>query len=214
MKVLDLFSGLGGWSQAFKDRGHDVIMVDIEPKFKPDIVADIMTLEAKDFERFGKFDLILASPPCDCFSVASVYRHWKEGKPTDDKTISRIALAKHTFKLIDDLKPSFWVIENPMGMMRKVVGMPTFQISQCQYGRKVMKPTDLWAYLPGFVAKKCKPGADCHERASHSSKTGTQGIVIPYRNSELTINCNASERAKIPYGLSLAVCEACEEALK
>ena len=26
MKVLDLFSGLGGWSAAFMDRGHDYVM--------------------------------------------------------------------------------------------------------------------------------------------------------------------------------------------
>lgn len=38
MRVLDLFSGLGGWSAAFRDRGHEVITLDIEPKFKPDIV--------------------------------------------------------------------------------------------------------------------------------------------------------------------------------
>jgi len=27
VKVLDLFSGLEGWSQAFKDRGHEVVVV-------------------------------------------------------------------------------------------------------------------------------------------------------------------------------------------
>lgn len=35
MKVLDLFSGLGGWSAAFKDRGHTVFTVDVHPDFKP-----------------------------------------------------------------------------------------------------------------------------------------------------------------------------------
>ena len=57
MNVLDLFSGLGGWSAAFKDRGHAVTTLDIEPKFKPDIVKDI--LEIKSIAEIGKFDLYL-----------------------------------------------------------------------------------------------------------------------------------------------------------
>ena len=82
MKVLDLFSGLGGWSQAFKDRGHLVFTVDIEPKFKPNMTADILNLSAQDFPKVSSgWDVILASPPCNAFSVASVYRHWKDGKP-------------------------------------------------------------------------------------------------------------------------------------
>lgn len=28
MEVLDLFSGLGGWSKAFQDRGHTVVPVE------------------------------------------------------------------------------------------------------------------------------------------------------------------------------------------
>ena len=44
MKVLDLFSGLGGFSQAFKDRGHKVTTLDNNPEFNPDICIDIMML--------------------------------------------------------------------------------------------------------------------------------------------------------------------------
>ncbi|HLW72145.1 MAG TPA: hypothetical protein VKS22_16165 [Candidatus Binataceae bacterium] len=36
---LDLCSGLGGASQPAKDRGWKVIRVDIDPRFKPDIVG-------------------------------------------------------------------------------------------------------------------------------------------------------------------------------
>jgi len=48
MRVLDLFSGLGGWSQAFKDRGHEVVTVDIAPKFAPIICKDIMELTPEE----------------------------------------------------------------------------------------------------------------------------------------------------------------------
>ena len=42
---IDLCSGLGGFSQAFRDDpAWEVITVDINPKFKPTIVADVCNL--------------------------------------------------------------------------------------------------------------------------------------------------------------------------
>jgi len=32
MKVIDLFSGLNGWSQPFKDRGHETFTVDLDTR--------------------------------------------------------------------------------------------------------------------------------------------------------------------------------------
>ena len=214
MKVLDLFSGLGGWSQAFKDRGHQVTTVDIEDKFKPNLCIDVMELKSEDFGH--RYDIILASPPCNCFSVASLYRHWKKrmgiSYPTDEATIKSIELVKHTLSLITELNPRWWILENPVGMLRKQTFMKEYKrttITQCQYGRSVMKPTDLWGILPkGFIVKKCKPGALCHERAIRSSKKGVQGII-----SSLDKGMSKEQRALIPYGLSLAVCLACEKEL-
>jgi site-specific DNA-cytosine methylase len=91
MRVLDLFSGLGGWSAAFKERGHEVLTLDIEPKFKPDICKDI--LEVNSIDELGQFDVILASPPCEVFSIAAVWlKHWQKdstGKylPNDERAI-------------------------------------------------------------------------------------------------------------------------------
>jgi len=211
MRIIDLFCGLKGWSQAFEQEDNEIITVDILEKFRPTIVADIMHLTAKDFKQFGRFDAILASPPCNCFSVASVYRHWKDGKPKDEDTVKAIELVKHTLKLIEDLNPKWWILENPTGMLRKVIGLPAYQISQCQYGRSVMKPTDLWGRLPeSFVPKKCKAGSPCHEKASRSAKTGVQGI----NNSFSNLGSRGKElRAKIPLGLSQAVYQAIKESL-
>lgn len=212
MKVLDLFSGLEGFSQAFKERGHEVVTVDIEERFKPMIVADIMNLTQKDFEKYGQFDVILASPPCDCFSVASVYRHWNpNGTAKSDKEIEAMNLVLHTMSLIQSLRPRFWVMENPMGMLRKIIGMPHYHISQCQCGRSIMKPTDLWGRLPkSFIAKRCKNGNPDHEKASRSAKAGVQGINNSFSNLGMR---GKDERAKIPYGLSFAICIACEKQL-
>ena len=208
MKVLDLFCGLKGWTSAFEERGHEVITVDIEGKFNPTITKDIMLCTIEDFKQYLPFDLVLASPPCNCFSVASIYRHWKDGQPKDEQTRQSIRLVQHTFDLIKEINPKWWLVENPRGMLRTVIGKPNYEITQCQYGRSIMKPTDLWGKLPAsFIPKRCKNGASCHERASRGSRKGVQGI----NNSFSNLGSKGKElRAKIPYGLSLEVCKYCE----
>lgn len=202
MKVLDLFSGLGGWSQAFNDRGHEVVMVDIEKKFNPTICKDIMELTIEDLKEYLPFDVVLASPPCNCFSMLSVYVHWENGKPKDSAK-QAIRLVKKTLHLIQEINPKFWVVENPMGMLRVQQFMKKYHhrvISQCQYGERKMKLTDLWGKIPfSFSARRCDYQDSCHDRTPRGShETGTQAIKTP------------EERALIPYGLSLEFCVACE----
>lgn len=203
MKVLDLFSGLGGWSQAFKDRGHEVITIDIEEKFKPTITTDIMKLTKHDLDNLNikDIDVVLASPPCECFSVMAISKHFsKDGVPTE-KTLRALMLVEHTQQLIQELKPKLWFIENPRGMLRKYIGKPTTTISQCQYGNPYMKPTDIWNNMD-WHGKFCHYRAPCHPRTPRGSNTsGIQKL----KTREL--------RSKLPYGLSLAVCEACEKEL-
>lgn len=201
MNVLDLFSGLGGFSQAFKDRGHNVLTVDIDPKFNPDLTMDVMDIDPEFLKATTPHlpHVILASPPCNCFSVASIGRYWDGGQPSPEAKES-IRLVAHTIKIISVLNPDFWFLENPRGMMRKVLGDPGATITQCQYGMPYMKPTDLWGLFPkSFEPKSCKNGAPCHERAPRGTQAGLQRIKTP----EL--------RAKIPYDLSMAICKACEK---
>ena len=202
---MDLFSGLEGWSKPFKDRGHEVITVDINPKFKPDIVKDIWDFTMFDLPSswWHGTDVILASPPCNCFSMLAVYRHWKKGIPNEE-TINAINLVKRTLKLISELNPRYWVLENPMGMLRTLSFMKHYHhrlITQCQYGERKMKPTDLWGRFPlTFSARRCKNNSKCHDRTPRGShETGTQSIKT------------AEDRALIPYGLALEFCVACEK---
>lgn len=78
MRVLDLFSGAEGWSQPFRDRGHDVVTLDINPRFGADFQIDLLTIYSLEkLERNGKFDIVLASPPCESFSTGSFRHHWR-----------------------------------------------------------------------------------------------------------------------------------------
>lgn len=82
MKVLDLYSGLGGWSQAFLDRGHSVLRIDNDPQFTRvpgTVIVDALNV---NFERHvGEIDVVLASPPCQSFSISSIRWHWKATAP-------------------------------------------------------------------------------------------------------------------------------------
>ena len=55
MKVLDLCCGRKGVTKEFLKAGHEVVTVDINPKFNPDIIADINNLH---LESLGDYDLI------------------------------------------------------------------------------------------------------------------------------------------------------------
>jgi len=201
MRVLDMFSAKGNATKAFKDRGHNVTTIDNNPKFKPDICQDIMGLTSKTLRtKFSQFNFIWASPPCDKFSMMSVGRWWS---PIKKETREAIRLVLHTLDLIEELEPEYWILENPMGMLRRVIGNPNYHITQCQYGRKHMKPTDLWGKLPeSWIPKRCKNRMSCHIPAPRGSRTGIQGKL------------SKEDRSKIPYGLSLSICEAIEKATK
>ena len=208
MKVFDLFSGLGGFSQAFLDRGHNVTRIEFDEQFKdvPETyIGDVLDMIDADFfdHYMGYPDIILASPPCNHFSIASVYHHWPKGEPTE-ATKQQIELVKYTVSLIEEVRQAkkqnnegelYWILENPRGMLRKVLGKPDKFIYMSAYGKKSKKPTDLWGVFPPIDWKMPFKW----EKAPRGSKTGTQDNSL-----------SPNERALIPYEFSLAICLAVE----
>lgn len=167
MNVLELFSGTASFSKVARERGHRTFTVDIEEKFEPDLVVDVIDLKTETIlELFGQPHIIWASPPCQCFSET------KEAVRTVQKTLS----------LITKLNPTFWIIENPRGMLRKMPFMGSIHratITYCQYGDKNQKPTDLWHNVFSWIPKlQCGPGQDCHEAAPRGSESGVQSCKV------------------------------------
>lgn len=202
--VLDLFCGLGGFSQAFADSDRwTVTTVDIEDRFDPNICADVFDLRPSDFEE--EFDVILAGPPCTQFSIAaSRFERFDGAIPQTPDARDALALVYHTVGLIESLTPTYWFLENPVGKLRKAWRDPAGTVTQCQYGRAHQKPTDLWGRHPSaFQYRTCGPGEDCHTASPRGfdSDDSTDHVRDP------------AERAKVPAGLSESIRQSCEQAL-
>ena len=199
MKLLELFSGSGILSKTFRDNGHDTFTIDFNKKYNPDLCKDIIDLSLSDIPF--KPDVIWASPPCQCFSIASCSSHWNNHIPIDDDTIKSILLVYKTILLIKTLNPKYYFIENPMGLLRTMEFMrklPRKTVTYCQYGDNRMKPTDIFTNCNKWIPKPmCKNGDKCHESAPRGSKTGTQGLINDY------------ERSKLPEQLCIDIMNSC-----
>lgn len=123
MKVLELFAGTRSIGKAFEAKGHQVFSVEWDKRFeKIDLYADILNVTAADIlEKFGRPDVIWASPDCTTFSIAAISHHRRKNTVTGNlDPVSEYAkfcdaVDQHVLTLIKELSPKLWFIENPRG---------------------------------------------------------------------------------------------------
>lgn len=197
LKILELFAGTRSIGRAFEANGHEVYSVEWDKKHKDiDLYIDINELTSDYIlEHFGKPDIIWASPDCTTYSVAGCWYHRPK---IDGINIAKTDYAKfcdktnaHVIKLIKELEPKYYFIENPRGLLRSadfMSNLPRYTITYCQYGSRFMKPTDIWTNHPNPNFKPmCKPGSKCHESAPSGTHKGVQSS-----------NLTKVEKSKIP----------------
>jgi hypothetical protein len=89
--AIDLFCGLGGWTEGLLGEGYDVVGFDIERheygghRYPAQLVIqDVLTLHGR---QFRDATLIVASPPCQAYSYRAM--PWKRAKalPPPDNTL-------------------------------------------------------------------------------------------------------------------------------
>jgi len=187
--MIDLFSGLGGASEAFLRDGWHVIRYDNNRAFcrlgsnmVPNTAyCDMMNwkeyLEGNDLP--DNIEFVWASPPCYEFSNAANAPRAKaahEGRL--DEYNPDMTLLENTINAIEWLQPKYWCIENVIGSTRyfeHYLGKPNM----------IMGPYVLWGNFP--------PGVFKLEVSNEKKLAGDK-----YRHSPLRSNY----RAKIPLWLS------------
>ena len=162
LRVLDLFSGLNGWGDPFREAGHEVFAIDIDRRFSADAYLDIGDVAAVLEAVPWRPDVIFASPPCNSFSTGSMGKMWQHGSHPAPKRSERypdghpiavegMRLVLATLRIIAVLQPTYWVIENPRGRLRSLdllAGIPRRTVWYCRLGLDRAKPTDLWGVFP------------------------------------------------------------------
>lgn len=161
--MLDLCCGLGGASRAMRDRGWQVITLDIDPQFNPDIVADLC-----EWVYHGPpVDLLWISPPCIDF--ARDHLPWIKTDVLPDMSIARAA-RRH----VDTIPARHWVVENVVGALRyfnPLFGEP----------RHMQRPYFLWGNFPPLGQPRI---SDRRHKQSYNSARRAERAQIPYAISE------------------------------
>ena len=188
MKVLDLCSGLGGFSEAFVAAGHEVLRIENNPLLSdvPDTTIQCIfelrdLLEDNNESLLGDVDIILFSPPCVEFSLAfnaprAIHSRESPQIPYDpDMSILDCGL-----DIIRILKPTYWIVENVRG------ASPYFSEVMGKV-RQINGAYFFWGNFPSFVPDEFASKAEKDERRN------------PLR---------ANVRARIPLEISKALLDA------
>ena len=162
--MVDLFSGLGGASEAMVQSPNWVVLriennplLSYVPYTSVSCVKKLSNLVQRGWYAGKKIDLIWASPPCREFSSG-----YASPKSIAGRTIGLenykpdMSLLEAAIKIIKITEPKYWVIENVVGSIRyfkNYLGEP----------RMIIGPYVLWGNFPLFdvpkeliKSKKCK----------------------------------------------------------
>ncbi|MBM0650966.1 DNA (cytosine-5-)-methyltransferase [Capnocytophaga genosp. AHN8471] len=130
MKIIDLFSGIGGFALGFQQAGYEFsehyfseidkhAIANYKQNFpNAKYIGDITTLHGGDFTEI---DIITFGSPCQDFSVAG-QRAGIAG--------AKSSLIRHAISLVAQLRPSIFVWENVKGVLSSNSGSDFWKIIQ------------------------------------------------------------------------------------
>lgn len=169
--ILDLCGGTGSWSQPYKDAGYDVRVITL-PEYSVthvSITKDTLTflITHDSHERMvvplNKIYGILAAPPCTQFSrartTAKTPRDFAGAMQVVQACLDIVLAARAT----EGSTLKFWALENPMSLLRQILGNPPHSFRGWEWGDDHMKFTDLWGYYR-MPTKKIKVAPSTFDR--------------------------------------------------
>ena len=163
--ILDLCGGSGAWSRPYAEAGYDVRVITL-PEYDVKNIYPLDNHLRFWMGYFMDYDIaysdirgVFAAPPCTEFSLAknnpAYPRNFDEGMSVVADCLRIIWGIQSHGRL------AFWVLENPVGLLRRFLGKPAFTFRQWQFGGEFDKPTDLWGYFnPPRPTVKVKPSVN------------------------------------------------------
>jgi C-5 cytosine-specific DNA methylase len=193
MLAIDLFCGLGGWTDGLLAEGYDVIGFDIERHEYGEhryagqlVIQDVLTLHGSQFKDAV---LIVASPPCQAYSYRAM--PWKRAKalPPPDNTLFEACfrIQREACEAAGRHVPL--IVENVRGA-QKWVGR-----ARWNYGSFY-----LWGDVLALMPAALKDGIKGvpHRTNGHWTNPGEHGLKRPGTNRKMA----SAMIAKIPLPLS------------
>jgi len=208
MKLLNLFSGTGSVSRPWREAGHEVIDLDVDPTFQPEICDDILQFSYCNLPWVP--DVIWASPPCTEYSLAKTRGPPRNFKLADSLVAKALEIIDYFLKQNPKL---IWFLENGDSTLlwkREVAKDLTdyVRLDYCQYGTLYRKRTRI-AHSPGLIwtpRPLCDPKT-CHACADGKHmKSAQQGPNKGKRDD----TCTLHELHALPGALTQEILKVCE----
>jgi site-specific DNA-cytosine methylase len=201
MIILELFSGTESFSKVAQERKHKSFTIDFDKKFNPNLCIDISLFNISMLpEEFRHPDVVWASPPC------TEYSHAKSRGIRNIQKANEIVLK--TLEIIKQLKPKFWIIENPQtGFLKSQEFMkeiPFTDVSYCKYGFTYRKQTRLWNNF-NLKLKTCNKDCNFIKDGKHIGSAGNGRKKYTDKNYSLL------NKYAIPKELCLSIIKQIEE---
>ncbi|MGL5936783.1 MAG: DNA cytosine methyltransferase [Cetobacterium sp.] len=184
MKVIDLFSGVGGMSLGFKNQGAKIIMAiekdkDIAYSYQKNhqetivINEDITKIKIETVfrEYKNKIDVVIGGPPCQGFSQKGARKSIKD---------ERNFLFKYYYEVVKYLKPKYFLMENVPNLLTSEKGLfkqeiiEIFQSLGYELDIKILNAFDFGV-------------PQMRKRAFILGKLGDNKILLPVTNGEKNV---------------------------
>lgn len=151
--ILDLCAGSGEWSRPYVEMGYDVRRVDPVRG-----TGDVRLMLYP-----GRVHGILAAPPCTVFANSGA--RWPR---TDADYIEGLSVVDACLRFVLMCSPVWWVLENPIGKLKRWIGPPKLYFQPCDFGDPYTKKTCLWGRFADPLRSPVEPleGSKMHRMSS------------------------------------------------